>query len=217
MSTLVQLDRATICVGGRALVHTGVFAVHRGERIALRGRSGSGKSLTLAALAGRLPPPLTLQPPLARRSQPGLRIGLIPQRGHDALHPLYPIGRQLMAVTGRSRDQVGQVLDRAGLDPTTLWGRRPAELSGGQAQRVAIALASLAAPDLILADEPTSALDDETRNETLELIDRVLMDERQPALVIATHDPDVPALLDARVVPVTDGTVGRPDDQLAAS
>ncbi|MFN3218376.1 MAG: ATP-binding cassette domain-containing protein [Acidimicrobiales bacterium] len=208
MSWLVHLDHAEIVVGDRVLVHSGDFAVSPGVRIALMGRSGSGKSLTLAALSGRLPRPLSLRPASARTARADLRIGLIPQRGHDALHPLYPIGRQLAAVSRRSRPEVLRALGRTGLDGAVVWGRRPAELSGGQAQRVVIALAALTSPDLILADEPTSALDDETRDETLALIDEILVDQPSAALVVATHDTEVPALLGADVVPVVDGRVG---------
>lgn len=150
MQSIVRLDRVAIGIPGRLLLEVDRLEVRPGERIALVGPSGSGKSLTLAALAGRLPHPVTI---LAGSRVAGpLRIGVVPQRGQDALHPLLPIGRQLAAVTRRSRAEVVAALERLGLDAAVLWGRRPAELSGGQAQRVTIALAALSRPDLVLAD-----------------------------------------------------------------
>lgn len=205
MRSLLLLDRVSIGIPGRTLLEVDRLEVRPGDRIALVGPSGSGKSLTLAALAGRLPHPVAV---LAGSRVAGpLRIGVVPQRGQDALHPLLAVGRQLAAVTRRPRADVVAALERLGLDAAALWGRRPAELSGGQAQRVTIALAALGVPDLVLADEPTSALDPESRDETLALLLGLVESDSPAALVVATHDPAVPRLLGARTLRVTAGVV----------
>lgn len=135
------------------------------------------------------------------------RIGLVPQRGLDALHPLVPLARQLRAVTGSSPERVAEVLDAVGLSDPALRRRRPAELSGGQTQRAAVALAALTRAPLIVADEPTSALDPDSRDRTLRLLESVV-DDRQ-TLVVATHDTTVATLLGDRHLRMS---AGRPTD-----
>lgn len=176
----------TAVQSGKVLLRLDRFVVGCGERIVLTGESGSGKTTLLQCLAGRFYSGLRFE---GQRIVTINKIGYIPQRGLDALHPLIPIHKQLRDVTGASSEQVGDVLHRVGLPDQDLWRRRPAEISGGQAQRVAIALAVLTGAELVLADEPTSALDNETRDQILELFDRVF--DRNQTLVIASHDPHV--------------------------
>lgn len=174
--------------------------VCRGDRIVVTGQSGSGKSLLLGTLAGRLPAEVTLS---GDRWSVASRIGLVPQRGLEALHPLVPLGRQLRRVSGATSARVAEVLTAVGLDDPELWQRRPAEISGGQAQRAAVALVALADAPLILADEPTSALDHESRDLLLRLLVGVVGEAQ--ALVVATHDPHVADVLGARHLRVSHG------------
>lgn len=183
--------------------------VAAGERIVVCGPSGAGKSLLLSVLAGRLLDGLTLT---GRRDAPGLeRVGFVPQRGVEAFHPLIRLGRQLRVVTGADRTRAGDVLARVGLGDPRLRRRRrrPAELSGGQAQRAAIALAVLSGAGLVVADEPTSALDPQTRDDVLSLLTGALASDAAgaPALVVSTHDPEVAAVLGARRLEVLDGRI----------
>lgn len=187
--------------------------VSAGERIVVHGLSGAGKSLLLSVLAGALaagaPGELTLT---GRRETTGcVRVGWVPQRSVEALHPLVPLGRQLRLVTGANRTRTSDVLGRVGLGDPRIAQRRPAELSGGQAQRAAVALAVLSGADLVVADEPTSALDPQTRDEVLSLLTGALRpgepDATAPALVVSTHDAAVSALLGARRLDVVGGRI----------
>lgn len=187
--------------------------VSAGERIVVHGPSGAGKSLLLSVLAGSLTAAraggLTLS---GRREVVGCaRIGWVPQRSVEALHPLVRLERQLRLVTGADHARTSRVLGRVGLGDPRIARRRPAELSGGQAQRAAVALAVLSGADLVVADEPTSALDPQTRDEVLSLLTDTLRpgepDATAPALVVSTHDAAVSALLGARRLDVVGGRI----------
>lgn len=184
----------------RALLDIAALEIFPGERVVVTGRSGSGKSLLLATLSGRWAAGLSFT---GERTTNLTRIGFIPQRGMDALHPLSKLERQLSKVSGKNLEQVGQTLEAVGLGDPELRRRRPAELSGGQAQRATIALAVLTESPLILADEPTSALDHQSRDQTLRLLDEVI--GKQQTLVVVTHDWAVAQALATRHLVIDDG------------
>ncbi|MGO2052905.1 ABC transporter ATP-binding protein [Glutamicibacter sp. BW80] len=194
--------RVTAVRQQQTLLEIDELALFPGERLVITGPSGSGKSLLLATLTGRWAAGLAFT---GTRTVDFTRIGLIPQRGLDALHPLLPLARQLRKVTGKSVRQVHEALTAVGLSDPALSQRRPAELSGGQAQRAAVALAVLSEAPLILADEPTSALDHESRDQTLALLDRVIT--ARQALVVVTHDPAVAEVLATRRLALESGKV----------
>ncbi|OFI37648.1 ABC transporter ATP-binding protein [Arthrobacter sp. SW1] len=198
---LVSLQDARVRkADGTVLLSVAELTVMPGERVVVTGPSGSGKSLLLASLAGRWAPGLAFE---GRRSASFARVGFVPQRGLDALHPLIPLGRQLRRVTDASAARVTEVLAAAGLPDAGLQHRRPAELSGGQAQRAAVALAALSDAPLVLADEPTSALDPESRDLVLRLLDELIGAER--TLVVSTHDEEVADALATRRIRVAEG------------
>lgn len=184
----------------RPLLDIEALELFAGERVVVTGLSGSGKSLLLATLSGRWAAGLSFT---GERTSSLTKIAFIPQRGMDALHPLSKLERQLAKVSGKSLEQVGQALEAVGLGDPELRRRRPAELSGGQAQRATIALAVLTEAPLILADEPTSALDHESRDQTLRLLDQVL--GKQQTLVVVTHDWAVARVLATRHLIIDDG------------
>lgn len=187
---------------GRTLLTIDELELYPGERVVVTGPSGSGKSLLLSTLTGRWAVGLRFE---GERTAQLPRIGYIPQRGLDALHPLSPLGRQLRRVTGADAERVGEVLDSVGLADPALRRRRPTELSGGQAQRAAIALAVLTEAPLILADEPTSALDHESRDQTLRMLDAVIGE--QQTLVVVTHDSAVADALATRHITIAAGRI----------
>lgn len=151
---------------------------------ALIGESGSGKSLTLKALLGMLPHSLEcmLSYDASYALLRGKSIAFVPQNPFTALSPLTKIEKQFMAPLERAQTYLHMVdLDISFLD------RFPSELSGGQLQRLIIAMALCIEPKLLLLDEPTTALDEESKTTVLELIKR-LQAECGFDLIFVTHD-----------------------------
>ncbi|MBM7050632.1 MULTISPECIES: ATP-binding cassette domain-containing protein [unclassified Rothia (in: high G+C Gram-positive bacteria)] len=199
---LADIAVTTLDKERKTLLQVPSLIINAGERVVLTGDSGSGKSLMLSLLAGTTSPALGVTGAITRTYN---CCGFIPQRGIEALHPLNKITRQLQQVTGQPKNRVEETLRAVGLDPHHVGRRRPAEISGGQAQRVAIALAVLADAQLIVADEPTSALDHETRDQTLDLLLSVI--SSQQTLVLTTHDPEVAQRVDGRRIEVHRGVM----------
>jgi peptide/nickel transport system ATP-binding protein len=183
------------------------FELSPGERFALVGESGCGKSTTLMALMGLLPSNAWVSGSVRmagdevlsdERRMRALRwreLALVPQGAMNALNPVRTVGRQIVepmllhgtapsrrAATARARDLFGLV----GL-PTDRLERYPHELSGGMRQRAMIAMALACEPKILLADEPTTALDVMVQAQILALVRR-LCDELGLALVLVTHD-----------------------------
>lgn len=195
-------DARVTTLDGTVLLDVPALDLFPGDRVVITGQSGSGKSMLLSTLMGRWAVGLHFDG--HRTIAPG-PIGFVPQRGLDALHPLVPLGRQLARVSGASRARVAETLIQVGLPDPDLHRRRPAEISGGQAQRAAVALAALTDAPLILADEPTSALDHDTRDLMLALLGDVIGPEQ--VLVVATHDTTVVQVLGTRHLRIAGGSV----------
>ena len=152
--------------------------------LALVGQSGSGKSLTLKALLGMLPRSmsLSLEHNAPFELQAGKTISLVPQNPFTALSPLTKIRKQFFA----SQTRVDALFDEMGLDKE-LQNRFPPELSGGQLQRIVIALALESYPKLLLLDEPTTALDPQTKIIILDLL-KNLQKKENFLMLFVTHD-----------------------------
>jgi ABC-type lipoprotein export system ATPase subunit len=169
----------------------------------LMGPSGSGKSTLLLILAGLLEPSagsvtvdgedVTRLSPAARDTWRRRSVGLVLQR--DNLHPHLDVGDNValpLRLHGRSasqiRPRVDELLGKVGLGDRQ---RQPiGQLSGGEAQRVAIAVALANAPRVLLADEPTGELDEATASGVLGLLD-TLRTEQGMAVFTVTHNPQV--------------------------
>ena len=178
------------------------LTLHRGEILALVGRTGSGKS-TLARVIARLETPtagrlllegrdvLAEEPRRASRSY-RRRVQMVFQDPFASLNPAHTVGhalgRALAVHRGTTEPGRGsaELLDAVGLEPELL-GARPHELSGGQRQRVAIARALACEPEVLVADEPTSMLDAPLRAGVLDLLLR-LRRERDLSILYITHD-----------------------------
>ncbi|NPA59251.1 MAG: ABC transporter ATP-binding protein [Epsilonproteobacteria bacterium] len=152
--------------------------------LALVGESGSGKSLTLKALLGMLPSKmvLDLQVDCEFTLEVGKNISFVPQNPFTALSPLTKIRKQFFVDKARLEELFKQVnLDIKLLD------RFAPELSGGQLQRVVIAMALEQNPKLILLDEPTTALDPKSRVLILDML-KSLQKEYGFKILFVTHD-----------------------------
>ena len=192
------------------------FTLERGRTLALVGESGCGKSLTGLALLRLVPSPgrvdqsssirlegkelLSLDEE-AMRAVRGGRIGMVFQDPMTSLNPVLAIGSQIAeairahrAVTKRDAlARAETLLAEVGIaDPSRRLGEYPHQLSGGMRQRVLIALALAAEPEIIIADEPTTALDVTVQAQILELLDR-LRQQRGMAVLLITHDLGVVA------------------------
>ena len=172
------------------------------DSLALWGRSGSGKTTLLHVLGGLVEP---TEGSVERRGR-GHSVAYVFQGAnllpHFTAYENVAFARWAAGLGPRDAD-TEELLGLVGLDDKL--ESLPAELSGGEAQRVAVARALAQRPELLLCDEPTGHLDSDTGERVLDLID-ALKKELGFALVIATHDADVAGRLD-RVAVLRDGRV----------
>jgi len=187
------------------------FSLERGEMLALVGESGCGKSLTSLALLQLIPPPgriesgsvirlgetdvLALKGEALRRIR-GRRIGMIFQDPMTSLNPVFTVGAQIVEgirahfkmPSAEARQKALQLLQEVGIpDPVERLKAYPHQLSGGMRQRVMIAIALAAEPEILVADEPTTALDVTVQAQILEVLDS-LRARRGMAVLLITHD-----------------------------
>jgi peptide/nickel transport system permease protein len=201
--------------GGPALV-TGVsLRVQPGRVMGLVGESGCGKSVTSYAILGLLSPGLSVRSgriqwgatDLAKADEKtlakvrGHEIAFISQEPSRALDPMFTVGWQLSTAIKRLREVgsaaaksiAAQLLEDVGIvDVPRVLKSYPHQISGGMAQRVAIALALAGSPRLLVADEPTTALDVTIQAEILALL-RGLVASRGMSIILVTHDLGVVA------------------------
>lgn len=185
------------------------FGLGKGRTLGIVGESGCGKSVTLRALCGLVPEPGRVRAGTVRfdgveyeaagEGLAGLRgekISMIFQDPASSLNPVLSIGTHLGEVLrvklGYSRKaaraEAIELLGHVGIpDPAKRLSSYPHELSGGMRQRVMIAMAIAARPQVLLADEPTTALDVTTQEQILKLLLR-LQAESGMAIILVTHD-----------------------------
>ena len=171
--------------------------------LALVGQSGSGKSLTLKALLGMLPSTLkaTLDIEATFTCKRGEDIAFVPQNPFTALSPLTKIKDQFLL----EDEEITHYLQMVDLE-SALMERFPPELSGGQLQRVIIAMALSQNPKLLLMDEPTTALDSKTRDMILALI-LSLQDKAGFLLLFVTHDMASAKMLCQEIAVIHEGRI----------
>ncbi|NPA66797.1 MAG: ABC transporter ATP-binding protein [Epsilonproteobacteria bacterium] len=178
--------------------------------LALVGQSGSGKSLTLKALLGMTPPNLHVSLDIEDTIDQKM-ISLVPQNPFTALSPLTKIKKHFTL----SQSKITALLESVGLD-SSLVDRYPPELSGGQLQRVVIALALENRPKLLLLDEPTTALDPKTTDTILKLL--VELQKKMGFLILyVTHEMATVAKICEEICVIKEGKIvemGKTDDIL---
>ena len=205
------------------------FVVYPGEIVGLVGESGCGKSVTSMSVLRLVSEPgrivegdirfqgesLREKSKKEMREIRGDKISMIFQQPNASLNPVFTSGRQISEVfeihEGLKR-KVGtqraiELLEKVGIpDPASRAGAYPHELSGGMAQRVMIAMALAAGPDLLIADEPTTALDVTIQAQILDLM-LELRDDLGMAIVMITHDLGVVAEVADRVAVMYAGQI----------
>ena len=230
MTPVLEVEGLCVIRNGRSVVHDVTFHAGRGERVALMGPSGAGKTTVLRAIAG-----LEQISGAVSVSGPGVhavddhsdveRIARMPRIGmvfqfHNLFEHLTALDNVCLAPVhvGRIPRQDAErsarkLLERFGVGHRT--HARPHELSGGEAQRVAIARALAMKPLLLLMDEPTASLDP-TRRDDLAATVRDLSTDGTTVL-ISTHDTPFASACVDRVLMMHDGRIvgnGRPNQVL---
>lgn len=234
----LQLRNLQVRFGEELAASVTALDVDAGEVVGLAGESGSGKSMTIQAVLGlagtvgatvsgsiRLDgAELIGMSPLRLRAIRGRRVAAIFQNPGLAFNPVFRVGTimtRALRLHGLSAAEARESADaalRSVLLPPELRHRYPSQLSGGQLQRVAIALALALRAEVLLADEPTSALDVTVQAEVLDLL-RELRDTRGMAILFVSHDLAVIAELCDRVAVMRAGEVieqGRTSDVIAS-
>ncbi len=213
--TALQVEGLTIHIEDRPVVIDVSFTMTPGRTLALVGESGCGKSITALGLINLLPEGAKRRSgrirlgerdlsDLDERGWRGIRgrdIGMIFQDPTSSLDPLMPVGGQIVEALRlrglggrrRLREATLELLTHVGIPDA---GHRlemyPFELSGGMCQRVMIAIALAARPQLLIADEPTTALDVTIQAQILALME-ILRDETGTSVLLITHDMGVVA------------------------
>ena len=205
--SLLDVTGLTIRYGEDVVVDSVDIFVERGESVGLVGESGSGKTQSAMAILGLLSRRAQVSgsiefdgQPLLGRAEAELdrfrarRIGIVFQDPMQALNPYLRAGRQLRQIllrhglaSGAEADaRVVEMLERVGLpDPERQFRAYPHEMSGGIRQRVMLAAALIAEPELLIADEPTTALDVTVQAQILQLLEDI---RDETALLLITHD-----------------------------
>lgn len=205
------------------------LSIGSGERVAIVGESGSGKTVLARAILGLLPPGTVYPKEAVRwrgeamsgfsgkrwRAWRSKSVAVIWQNPQGSFVPVYSIGRQmhwalrLQGVAGRGeREQrMRELFSKVGLvEPERIARQYPEQLSGGECQRVMIAMALARRPALLVADEPTSNLDVKLQAEIVGLIEN-LASELGLALLFITHDLALATRISTRTIVLHRGAI----------
>ena len=205
------------------------FCLERGSTLAIVGESGSGKSVTSRAIMGLLAPNAAVESgeilykgkDLLRMPEKELcklrgdKIAMIFQDPLSALNPIMPIGKQIAETLmlkkkmsrGDAKNRAIQLMEEVGIrDAGSRYGKYPFEFSGGMRQRIVIAIALAADPEILICDEPTTALDVTIQAQILELLGK-LKEQRQLSMLFITHDLGVVANVADRIAVMYAGKI----------
>lgn len=224
----LAIRQLTVRIGEREILHGIDLDLVPGRITGLAGESGSGKSITGLAMLGLLPANTRTGGGIRFRDRNlldlsekelgkvrGLHVGMVFQDPTASLHPMLTIERQLTdhlrSHTGVSkavaRERALDVLAKVKVpQPETALKKYPHQFSGGQLQRIAIAIAIICEPSILIADEPTTALDVTVQAGVLRLL-RQLCDELGLAILLITHDLGVMSSLADRIAVLRQGEI----------
>jgi ABC-type glutathione transport system ATPase component len=231
--TGLEIRGLSLELNGRRILDGVDVAVPAGQVTGLAGESGSGKTMTGLAVIGlqpagstvtgtvvyddgevQVPDLLALRPGALNRMR-GRRIAMVFQDPTASLQPMLSIGTQLTdhlrhhlsLSRGAARTRAAELLERVRVpSPEAALKRYPHQFSGGQLQRISIAIAIACEPKVLIADEPTTALDVTVQAGVLRLL-RELTDDLGLAVLLVTHDLGVMSAVADTVAVMRNGTV----------
>lgn len=230
---ILKVDNLTVSFrtsGGMVRAVRGIsFDLQKGETLAIVGESGSGKSVTARSIMGILTPNAVVdagsifygEEDLLKLKEEqfhkyrGNKLGMIFQDPLSSLNPIMKVGKQLtesMRLNGKiskkdAKARALELLSGVGIsDPERRYNQYPFELSGGMRQRIVIAIALSANPEILICDEPTTALDVTIQAQILELINSIKR-ERQLSVIFITHDMGVVANMADRIAVMYAGKI----------
>ncbi|MET2832657.1 ABC transporter ATP-binding protein [Mesorhizobium shangrilense] len=221
---VLDIRDLTVAYRGQRVLKDVSLTIHRGERVALLGQSGSGKTTLGRCVAGLVDREAgdirlngtSLSPRVSRRTRDQLRaVQMVLQNPYVSFNPQFTIGATLeramrmLCDPGRAgqagRPQLLHLLERVRL-PAEAADAYPAQLSGGELQRAAIAQALACGPDLIICDEATSALDVSVQAVVIELL-RDLTEQEGVSLLVISHDLGVVGSISDRIYVLDQGVI----------
>ena len=218
INTLIEVESVQVSFGQTPALRGASVSVRAGEFLAIMGPSGSGKSTLLHCMAG------IFTPDSGEVRYDGKRLDDLPDKQRTRLRRtdfgfVFQFGQLIPELSAADNIAMPLLLNgsrrAAAYQQAAAWltrlqlsdlaGRRTGELSGGQAQRIAIARALSTSPRVLFADEPTGALDSQTGQQVMTLLTSIAREEGT-TVILVTHDAGVAGYAD-RVVEVTDGLV----------
>ena len=209
------------------------LVLQRGECVGVVGESGSGKTISALSIMGLLPPAihagsgeirfpsdgsminLASQTDEYMRGIRGNRIGMIFQEPMSSLNPVVKCGKQVCEAIQAHRKMTRKEIKEKVLDlfhevrlqdPLSAFDKYPHQLSGGQLQRIMIAMAISCDPDLLIADEPTTALDVTVQKSIIELL-RQIQSAHGMSILFISHDLGVIKMIADRIIVMYEGTI----------
>lgn len=218
--SLLEVEDLSVQFHDKKVVRSVSFQIEPGEIVGIVGASGSGKSTLLRAVAGLLTDTADVSCKKCEMKGTASAMAMIFQDSLNCLNPSMKAGRQITETIRAHREkedgncskkevrvQAEEYLMTAGFRrPEQIMERYPFELSGGECQRVEIAIALACKPRLLLADEPTTALDVMTQAEVLGCLKHIAR-ENKTAILIVSHDRSVIHSLADRVLLMKDGHI----------
>ncbi len=226
---ILRVEKLRVKIEKNILLDSISFKIEEGEIFALVGESGSGKSLTSLAIMRLLPNGINIiggdillrdkslfkLPEYEMQKIRGKSIAMIFQEPMSALNPVMTIGEQVAEIirlhlnlkSSEIRDRVISLFREVGIrDAKERYGYYPHQFSGGEKQRVMIAMALACEPDLLIADEPTTALDVTIQAQVLKLL-KEIQKKRSLSILFITHDMGVVAQMADRVAVMRYGKI----------